>query len=203
MLVAFGGGALGVSLGKMAPHRLNLLVYAAMGALLAVTAFDILPDAKALLTWPLVPGGGCQRIRSVLGIRKICVACLPGLFSLCLRSSDHRTLGPEHASSDGGSGSAQRDGWAGGGRGGSNGWPSESGWSCLPFRFINCRKVWPWPCFCSEQATPVEAPCSGHSPLSPPRKLGHWSGFWVCAMFPWERWGWCSRMWGAASSTCS
>ncbi len=52
MLIAFGGGALGVFLGKMAPHRLNLLVYAAMGALLAVTAFDILPDAKALLSWP-------------------------------------------------------------------------------------------------------------------------------------------------------
>jgi len=53
MLIAFGGGILGVSLGRVAPHRLNLLVYAAMGALLAVTAFDILPDAKALLSWPL------------------------------------------------------------------------------------------------------------------------------------------------------
>lgn len=53
MLIAFGGGILGVALGKVAPHRLNLLVYAAMGALLAVTAFDILPDAKALLSWPL------------------------------------------------------------------------------------------------------------------------------------------------------
>ena len=53
MLIAFGGGILGVALGKIAPHRLSLLVYAAMGALLAVTVFDILPDAKALLTWPL------------------------------------------------------------------------------------------------------------------------------------------------------
>jgi zinc transporter ZupT len=53
MLIAFGGGVLGISLSKMAPHRLSLLVYAAMGALLAVTAFDILPDAKALLSWPL------------------------------------------------------------------------------------------------------------------------------------------------------
>jgi len=53
MLIAFGGGILGVLLGKVAPHRLNLLVYAAMGALLAVTALDILPDAKALLPWPL------------------------------------------------------------------------------------------------------------------------------------------------------
>ena len=53
MLIAFGGGILGVVLGKVAPHRLNLLVYAAMGALLAVTALDILPDAKSLLPWPL------------------------------------------------------------------------------------------------------------------------------------------------------
>ena len=52
-LVAFGGGSLGVLLGKVAPQRLNLLVYGAMGALLAVTVFDILPDAKALLAWPL------------------------------------------------------------------------------------------------------------------------------------------------------
>jgi len=52
MLIAFSGGVLGVTLGKMASHRLNILVYAAMGALLAVTAFDILPDAKELLPWP-------------------------------------------------------------------------------------------------------------------------------------------------------
>lgn len=52
MLIAFSGGVLGVTFGKMASHRLNLLVYGAMGALLAVTAFDILPDAKELLTWP-------------------------------------------------------------------------------------------------------------------------------------------------------
>ncbi len=52
MLIAFGGGALGVALGRAASHRLKLLVYAAMGALLAVTAFDILPDAKSLLPWP-------------------------------------------------------------------------------------------------------------------------------------------------------
>ena len=58
MLIAFGGGALGVFLGKMAPHRLNLLVYAAMGALLAVTAFDILPDA-----WASMCRMSAQRVR--------------------------------------------------------------------------------------------------------------------------------------------
>ena len=50
--IAWGGGALGVALGRVAPRRLGLLVYAAAGALLAVTAFDVLPDAKALLPWP-------------------------------------------------------------------------------------------------------------------------------------------------------
>lgn len=51
-LVAFAGGALGVALGRVARERLNLLVYAATGALLAVTVFDILPDARAALSWP-------------------------------------------------------------------------------------------------------------------------------------------------------
>ena len=47
-LVAFTGGALGVLLGDAAAERLRVLVYAAMGALLAVTVFDVLPDAKDL-----------------------------------------------------------------------------------------------------------------------------------------------------------
>jgi zinc transporter, ZIP family len=51
-LFAFAGIALGVALGKMALHRLSLLVAAAMGALLAVTLFDVLPDAKQFLAWP-------------------------------------------------------------------------------------------------------------------------------------------------------
>ena len=51
-LIAFAGGAIGAWLGNAAARRLRLLVYAAMGALLAVTVFDVLPDAKDLLTWP-------------------------------------------------------------------------------------------------------------------------------------------------------
>ena len=47
-LIAFGGGALGVALGQVAPRRLNLLVYAAMGALLAVTLFDVLPGCEGI-----------------------------------------------------------------------------------------------------------------------------------------------------------
>lgn len=51
-LFAFAGIALGVVLRKIALHRLSLLVAAAMGTLLAVTLFDVLPDAKQFLTWP-------------------------------------------------------------------------------------------------------------------------------------------------------
>jgi len=51
-LTAFAGGGMGALLGNAAARRLRLLVYAAMGALLAVTVFDVLPDAKDLLTWP-------------------------------------------------------------------------------------------------------------------------------------------------------
>lgn len=51
-LIAFAGGGVGALLGNAATARLKLLVYAAMGALLAVTVFDVLPDAKDLLTWP-------------------------------------------------------------------------------------------------------------------------------------------------------
>ncbi len=51
-LVAFAGGLLGVILGRIASRRLNLLVYAAAGALLSVTVCDVLPDAKSVLGWP-------------------------------------------------------------------------------------------------------------------------------------------------------
>lgn len=52
-LVAFGGGALGIFLGPRAvAKRINELVFAAMGALVAVTIFDVLPEAKEALSWP-------------------------------------------------------------------------------------------------------------------------------------------------------
>jgi hypothetical protein len=51
-LFAFAGIALGIALRKIALHRLSLLVAAAMGTLLAVTLFDVLPDAKQFVTWP-------------------------------------------------------------------------------------------------------------------------------------------------------
>jgi ZIP family zinc transporter len=52
-LVAFTGGLLGIFLGRIASRHLNLLIYAATGALLAVTVCDVLPDAKQVLTWPV------------------------------------------------------------------------------------------------------------------------------------------------------
>lgn len=50
-LLAFAGGAIGVAVSGAERH-LRFWVYGAMGALLAVTCFDVLPDAKGLLSWP-------------------------------------------------------------------------------------------------------------------------------------------------------
>jgi zinc transporter, ZIP family len=51
-LFAFIGIGIGVAIRRIALHRLSLLVAAAMGVLLAVTIFDVLPDARQLLAWP-------------------------------------------------------------------------------------------------------------------------------------------------------
>ncbi len=83
-LIAFGGGALGISLGRLAPRRLNVLVYAAMGALLAVTLFDVLPDAKSLLSWPAfgLAGASGYALFWALGkyVYHLCPACSVGAF---------------------------------------------------------------------------------------------------------------------------
>jgi zinc transporter ZupT len=84
MLIAFLGGAIGVSLGNAAARRLRILVYAAMGTLLAVTVFDVLPDAKELLTWPefLLAGLSGYLLFWAVGkyIYHICPACTVGAF---------------------------------------------------------------------------------------------------------------------------
>lgn len=83
-LIAFAGGGLGVLLGSAAAERLRLLVYAAMGALLAVTVFDVLPDAKELLTWPqfLLAGLSGYVIFWAIGkyVYHLCPACAIGAF---------------------------------------------------------------------------------------------------------------------------
>ncbi|HVT10714.1 MAG TPA: ZIP family metal transporter [Fimbriimonadaceae bacterium] len=45
--------ALAVNLASLLRARLELLVHVATGALLGITAFDILPEAKAALSWPV------------------------------------------------------------------------------------------------------------------------------------------------------
>lgn len=51
ILIAITGGVFGVLLSSVAPRRLEALVLMATGALLGVTAFDILPEAKLDLSW--------------------------------------------------------------------------------------------------------------------------------------------------------
>ncbi len=83
-LVAFTGGALGVWLGRVAARRLPLLVILAMAALLAVTLCDVLPDAKAFLTWPLflVATASGYGLFWLVGryVYHLCPACSIGAF---------------------------------------------------------------------------------------------------------------------------
>ncbi len=83
-LTAFAGGGLGVFLGAVAPARLRALVYAAMGALLAVTVFDVLPDAKELLGWPafLAAAASGYALFWAAGryVYPLCPACAVGAF---------------------------------------------------------------------------------------------------------------------------
>ncbi len=83
-LIAFAGGAFGVWLGNVAAPKLRVLVYAAMGALLAVTVFDVLPDAKDLLTWPefLLAGASGYLLFWAIGkyVYHLCPACAIGAF---------------------------------------------------------------------------------------------------------------------------
>ncbi|HTQ11834.1 MAG TPA: ZIP family metal transporter [Fimbriimonadaceae bacterium] len=51
--IAVAGAAIGMDLAGAFRTRLQMLVHVATGALLAITAFDILPEAKAALTWPV------------------------------------------------------------------------------------------------------------------------------------------------------
>ena len=84
MGIAFLGGAVGVLLGNVSPRHLRLLVYAAMGVLLAVTVFDVLPDAKDLLTWPefLLAGVSGYALFWAIGkyVYHLCPACAVGAF---------------------------------------------------------------------------------------------------------------------------
>jgi len=52
-LSAIVGGLLAAGLRQRASQRMLPLVFIALGTLLAVTVFDVLPDAKQNLTWPV------------------------------------------------------------------------------------------------------------------------------------------------------
>jgi len=84
MLIAWAGGGIGVWLGNAAAERLRLLVYAAMGALLAVTVFDVLPDAKELTTWPEFLAATASGTLLFWAVGKyvyhLCPACAIGAF---------------------------------------------------------------------------------------------------------------------------
>ena len=83
-LIAYVGGGIGVWLGSVAASKLRVLVYAAMGALLAVTVFDVLPDAKELLTWPefLLACASGYALLWLIGkyVYHLCPACAVGAF---------------------------------------------------------------------------------------------------------------------------
>jgi len=77
--MAIIGGGLGAGLTKGSERRLNILVYTAMGVLLLVTVGDILPDAKADLTWPEFLLGAASGMVLFWAVSKyiyhICPAC--------------------------------------------------------------------------------------------------------------------------------
>ncbi|MGO8670954.1 MAG: ZIP family metal transporter [Capsulimonadaceae bacterium] len=79
---AFAGGAAAVILGRRASRRVLPLVFIALGTLLAVTLFDVLPDAKHVLTWgPFLVAGGSGFLvfwlisRYLYTICPACAAC--------------------------------------------------------------------------------------------------------------------------------
>jgi zinc transporter ZupT len=81
-LVAWAGGALGAVVGGAAKRHLNYLVTAALGALLAVTIFDILPDSLQLISIIpfIVAASSGAALFWVVGryIYPVCPACSPG-----------------------------------------------------------------------------------------------------------------------------
>jgi ZIP family zinc transporter len=78
-LVALIGGLVGVGLGRVAARHLTLLVCMAASALLAVTLFDVLPDARMGLSWPVFLGAVGSGYLLFWGVNRtihpICPAC--------------------------------------------------------------------------------------------------------------------------------
>ena len=79
-LAAYAGGGLGAWLGpRIAARHMQILVFAAMGALVAVTIFDVLPEAKAPLSWPafIAAAGSGYALFWIISnyVYHICPAC--------------------------------------------------------------------------------------------------------------------------------
>jgi len=78
-LSAIVGGLLAAGLRRRASERMLPLVFVALGTLLAVTLFDVLPAAKAGLTWPafLIAAGTGYLLFFLISryIFSICPAC--------------------------------------------------------------------------------------------------------------------------------
>ncbi len=51
-IIAVVGAGFGIAIGRVERRRLDLLIHIAVGVLFGITAFDILPEAKAALPWP-------------------------------------------------------------------------------------------------------------------------------------------------------
>ncbi|HTD23192.1 MAG TPA: ZIP family metal transporter [Terriglobales bacterium] len=78
-LFAFGGILLGAVIRKVVRFHVSLLVAAAIGTLLAVTLYDVLPDAKQFITWPalLIGCASGYLLLWVIGryVYHVCPAC--------------------------------------------------------------------------------------------------------------------------------
>src|SRR5579859_5697753 len=78
-LFAFVGIVLGVVIRKVVRFQVSLLAAAAVGTLLAVTLYDVLPDAKQFLSWPLLITGCASGYLLLWVIGKyvyhVCPAC--------------------------------------------------------------------------------------------------------------------------------
>jgi zinc transporter ZupT len=78
-LFAFAGILLGAVVRKVVRFQVSLLAAAAVGTLLAVTLYDVLPDAKQFLSWPLLITGCASGYLLLWAIGKyvyhVCPAC--------------------------------------------------------------------------------------------------------------------------------
>lgn len=95
-LVAFAGAGVGVSVSGGSKSKLAILVNAALGALLSVAVFDILPDAKESLNWTQLATGTASGfvLFWVIGkyVYPVCPACAGSQMSETKIGSQHSSV---------------------------------------------------------------------------------------------------------------